>query len=55
MKSFYYLDRLIAIYRNEGFPPTQKELETLRAQFALDVAPFRELAIFPPLDEIEVE
>lgn len=55
MKSLHELDRLVQVCRDFPYPDLIKPLENLRAQFVLDVAPFRELVMFPPVDEIEPE
>jgi len=56
MKSLRDLDELVAYVHEFPYPDLIKPLESLRAQFALDVAPFRErLVPLPIIDELEPE
>lgn len=47
------LDELIAIYTASGWPPTLKALMTLRAQAALDVAPYLERLEWPRIPAVD--
>ena len=56
LKSLRDLDELVAYVHEFPYPDLIKPLESLRAQFALDVAPFRErLVPLPIVDEMEPE
>lgn len=55
MKCLEDIDALVATCREFPYPDLIKPLESLRAQIAIDVAPYRVLVMSPPLDEIEPE
>ena len=55
MKSLDDLDALVALVTEFPYPALIKPLESLRAQFVIDVAPFRDRLVPLPIVELEPE